>query len=89
MAPIKTFIQDTNCLIMRRHGFTVLGRTVSEAYHRTTVLCAEVKRNIIAETLAALKGTKAEYLSKADMEYMFKHGDSVVYPAVVRKAKSA
>ena len=38
---------------MRRHGFTVLGRTVSEAYHRTNVLVSEVKRNIIAETLAA------------------------------------
>src|SRR4026209_289824 len=29
VAPIKTFIQDTNCLVMKRHGITVLGRTVS------------------------------------------------------------
>jgi ribulose-5-phosphate 4-epimerase/fuculose-1-phosphate aldolase len=34
VGPIKNFIQDTNCIIMKRHGFTVLGRTVSEAYHR-------------------------------------------------------
>src|SRR3954464_9950256 len=38
VGPIKTFIQDTNCIIMKRHGFTVLGRSVSEAYHRTCVL---------------------------------------------------
>ena len=31
VTPIKTFIQDTNCIVMRRHGFTVLGRNVSEA----------------------------------------------------------
>ena len=35
VGPIKTFIQDTNCIIMKRHGFTVLGRSVSEGYHRT------------------------------------------------------
>src|SRR6185312_5666003 len=89
VGPIKTFIQDTNCIIMRRHGFTVLGRTVSEAYHRTNVLCSEVKRNIIVETLSAVKGTKPEYLSRADMEWMFKQGDSVVYPKLVKVAKSA
>src|SRR5258708_18133688 len=49
VAPIKTFIQDTNCIIMKRHGFTVLRRTVSEAYHRTCVLVSEIKRNIIVE----------------------------------------
>src|SRR6185437_15332717 len=87
--PIKTFIQDTNCIIMKRHGFTVLGRTVSEAYHRTNVLCSEVKRNIIVEMLSAVKGTKPEYLSHADMEWMFKQGDSVVYPKLVKIAKSA
>lgn len=85
VAPIKTFIQDTNCVIMRRHGFTVLGRTISEAYHRTNVLCSEVKRNIIVEMLCAAKGTKPEYLSKEDMAWMFKRGDSVVYPTVIKK----
>lgn len=85
VAPIKTFIQDTNCIVMRRHGFTVLGRTVSEAYHRTNVLVSEVKRNVIVETLAAVKGTTPEYLSKEDMEWMFKRGDAVVYPSLIRK----
>lgn len=85
VAPIKTFIQDTNCIIMRRHGFTVLGRTVSEAYHRTNVLVSEVKRNVIVETLAALKGTKPEYLTREEMQWMFERGDHVVYPPVIRK----
>ena len=90
VGPIKTFIQDTNCIIMKRHGFTVLGRTVSEAYHRTCVLVSEIKRNIIVEMLCAAKGTKPEYLSKEDMAWMFKRGDSVVYPTVIKKrAKSA
>src|SRR3546814_16019881 len=62
VAPIKTFIADTNCIIMRRHGFTVLGRTVSECYHRTNVLVSEVKRNIIVETLSGLHKTPPEYL---------------------------
>ena len=88
VGPIKTFIQDTNCIIMRRHGFTVLGRTVSEAYHRTTVLCSEVKRNIIVETLAAAKGTTPEYLSREDMEWMFKRGDNVVYPSLIKRQRS-
>jgi ribulose-5-phosphate 4-epimerase/fuculose-1-phosphate aldolase len=87
VGPIKTFIQDTNCVIMRRHGFTVLGRTVSEAYHRTNVLVSEVKRNVIVEMLAAVKGTKPEYISKEDMEWMFKHGDDVVYPTLIRRPR--
>lgn len=85
VTPIKTFIQDTNCIVMRRHGFTVLGRTLSEAYHRTNVLVSEVKRNIIVETLAAAKGMQPEYLSDEEMQWMFKHGDNVVYPTLVRR----
>lgn len=84
VAPIKTFIQDTNCIIMRRHGFTVLGRSVSEAYHRTCVLVSEVKRNIIVETLAAAHGRKGEYLSPEDMAWMMRRGDGVVYPELIR-----
>src|SRR5436190_24080151 len=30
VGPIKTFIQDTNCIVMKRHGITVLGRNDSE-----------------------------------------------------------
>jgi ribulose-5-phosphate 4-epimerase/fuculose-1-phosphate aldolase len=89
VSPIKTFIQDTNCIIMRRHGFTVLGRTISEAYHRTCVLCSEVKRNIIVETLAAAHGRKGEYLSPEDMAWMMQRGDGVVYPELIRAGGKA
>lgn len=84
VAPIKTFIADTNCIIMRRHGFTVLGRDVSEAYHRTCVLVSEVKRNIIVETLCAGTGKTPEYITDDELATMAKHGDSVMYPKLVR-----
>jgi ribulose-5-phosphate 4-epimerase/fuculose-1-phosphate aldolase len=84
VAPIKTFIADVNCFIMKRHGFTVLGRNVSECYHRVNVLTSEVKRNIIAEQLAAARGAKPEYLTLDEMKHMFQHGDAVMYPAVTR-----
>lgn len=82
VAPIKTFIQDTNCVLMKRHGFTVLGRTVSECYHRVNTLAAEVKRTIIAELLGAARGVKPDTLSKEEMQWMFQHGDAVMYPKV-------
>ncbi len=84
VAPIKTFIQDTNCIIMKRHGFTVLGRTVSEAYHRTCVLVSEIKRNIIVEQLCAANGKSPEYITDKELEHMFEHGDQVMYPKVSR-----
>ena len=84
VGPIKTFIQDTNCIIMKRHGFTVLGRNVSECYGRTNVLVGEVKRNIIAEQLASAHGRKPEYLSREEIERMFTHGDAVMYPAPLK-----
>ena len=86
VAPIKTFIQDTNCLVMKRHGITVLGRTVSECYHRVNTYAAEVKRQIIVELLCAAKGTKPDYMSEEEMKWMFAQGDAVVYPQVVRKS---
>jgi len=82
VAPIRTFIQGTNCVIMKRHGFTVLGRSLSECYGRTNVLVGEVKRNILAEQLAAAHGRKPEYLEASEIESMFKHGDAVMYPKV-------
>jgi ribulose-5-phosphate 4-epimerase/fuculose-1-phosphate aldolase len=85
VGPIKTFIQDTNCIIMKRHGFTVLGRSVSEAYHRTCVLVSEIKRNIIVETLCAANGRTPEYVTNEEMAYMAAHGDAVMYPTLVKK----
>ena len=86
VGPIKTFIQDTNCIIMKRHGFTVLGRSVSEAYHRTCVLVSEIKRNIIVEQLCAANGKTPEYISEEELAYMATHGDAVMYPKLVKKA---
>ena len=85
VAPIRTFIADTNCIIMRRHGFTVLGRTVSEAYHRTCVLVSDIKRNIIVAQLCAVNGKTPEYVTDEELEYMYRHGDAVMYPEVVKK----
>jgi ribulose-5-phosphate 4-epimerase/fuculose-1-phosphate aldolase len=86
VGPIKDFIQDTNCIIMKRHGFTVLGRSVSEAYHRTCVLVSEIKRNIIVEQLCAANGRTPEYITDEELAQMFAHGDAVMYPKPVRKA---
>jgi ribulose-5-phosphate 4-epimerase/fuculose-1-phosphate aldolase len=85
VSPIKTFIQNTNCIIMKRHGFTVLGRTVSEAYHRTCVLVSEIKRNIIVEQLCAANGKTPEYITEAELAHMYTHGDAVMYPKLVKK----
>ncbi len=82
--PIKTFIQNTNCVLMKRHGITVLGRTVSECYGRVNILAAEVKRNILAEQLAALRGTEVDRISKEEMEEMYRQGDAVMYPEPTR-----
>jgi ribulose-5-phosphate 4-epimerase/fuculose-1-phosphate aldolase len=78
--PIKAFIQGTNSLVMVRHGITTLGRNVSEAYHRMTTITSEVRRNIQIETLCALKGTKPEYLSQKDVEWMYGEAEKVIYP---------
>ncbi len=85
VAPIKTFIQDTNCIIMKRHGFTVLGRTVSEAYHRTCVLVSEIRRNIIIEQLCAANGRTPEYITDDELAHMYKLGDAVMYPKLIKK----
>jgi ribulose-5-phosphate 4-epimerase/fuculose-1-phosphate aldolase len=85
VAPIRTFIQDTNCIVMKRHGITVLGRDVSECYHRVNVYAAEVKRQIVVELLCAAKGTKPDYITKEEMEWMFSRGDGVVYPKLIHR----
>jgi len=87
VAPIKTFIQDTNCIVMKRHGITVLGRTVSECYHRVNVYASEVKRQILVELLCAARGTSPEYITREEMEWMFSRGDGVVYPQLLRRER--
>ena len=59
VGPVREFIEGTNLVVLLGHGVTSLGRTISEAYHRLNSFTAEVRRNIEAEHLAALKGTHA------------------------------
>ena len=78
--PVKGFIADTNLVVMLGHGITALGRTISEAYHRLNSFTAEVRRNIEAEHLAAIKGTAPLYRSEAEIAVMYKHAEAVIYP---------
>ena len=78
--PLKDFVQGTNSLVMIRHGITTFGRNVSEAYHRLNTLTSEVRRNVLIEQLCALKGTKGEYLSQKDIDWMYNYAEDVIYP---------
>jgi hypothetical protein len=37
-------------------------------------------RNVLIEKLAALKGTKGEYLTREDIEWMYRYAEDVIYP---------
>jgi ribulose-5-phosphate 4-epimerase/fuculose-1-phosphate aldolase len=77
---VKDFIPNTNSVVLVGHGVTTLGRNVSEAFHRLTTLTAEARRNIDAELLAAAKGTRPAYRSQAEVEAMYRHAESIIYP---------
>lgn len=77
---IEAFIARTNCLVLLGHGLTTLGRSISEAYHRLNAFTSEVRRNIMAEQLAALKGTQVQYRSAAEIEEMYRLAETVIYP---------
>ena len=64
---------------------TTLGRTVSEAYHRLTTLTAEARRNIDAERLAAATGARPAYRSEAEVQAMYRHAESIIYPSRVER----
>jgi ribulose-5-phosphate 4-epimerase/fuculose-1-phosphate aldolase len=93
VGPVKDFIADTNTLVLLGHGITALGRTISEAYHRLNSLTAEIRRNIAAEHLAALKGTAPLYRSEAEIAVMHKHAEAIIYPTraeqVMKEDKAA
>ena len=74
------FIDGTNCLALIGHGVTTLGRSVSEAYHRLTSFTSEVRRIIIAEQLAAIKGTAVAYRPQEEVERMYRLAEQVIYP---------
>ena len=77
---VKDFIQNTNSVVLVGHGVTTLGRNVSESFHRLTTLTAEARRNIDAELLAAAKGTRPAYRGEAEVQAMYRHAESIIYP---------
>jgi ribulose-5-phosphate 4-epimerase/fuculose-1-phosphate aldolase len=81
VATVKEFIARTNLVVLLGHGITALGRTISEAYHRLNSFTAEIRRNIEAEYLAALRGTRPLYRSDAEIALMHNHAEAVIYPA--------
>jgi ribulose-5-phosphate 4-epimerase/fuculose-1-phosphate aldolase len=78
--PVAGFIQDTNSLVLLSHGVTTLGRSLSEAYHRLNAFTSEVRRNVQAEQLAAIKGTKPLYRSREEVEEMHRLAERIIYP---------
>lgn len=81
VGPLKDFIATTNAILMENHGVTTVGRTVSEAYHRLNTLTAEVRRTIVAEQLAARKGTEVQYLDQESVDWLYRSADRVIYPS--------
>ena len=80
VSSVAGFVQETNAIVLVGHGVTTMGRTISEAYHRLNTLTAEVRRCILAEQLAALKGTKPTYRSRAEIEDMYRFAERIIYP---------
>lgn len=81
VGPIADFIAGTNAIVMENHGVTTLGRTVSEAFHRLNTLTSEVRRVVLAEQLAALRGHEVHYLAPDAVDWMYRHAESVIYPS--------
>ena len=81
VGPIADFIAGTNAILMENHGVTTLGRSVSEAYHRLNTLASEVRRNILSEHLAAIRGTETHYLAQDAVDWMYRYAESVIYPS--------
>jgi hypothetical protein len=77
---VKDFVASTNLLVLVGHGLTAMGRSVSEGYHRLNSFTAEVRRAIVAEQLAAIRGTKPAYRSAAETAEMHKFAEAIIYP---------
>jgi L-fuculose-phosphate aldolase len=89
VAPVREFIGETNAILMDNHGVTVLGRSLSEAYHRLNTLVSEIRRNIQAEQLAALRGTEVHYVDPAAVDWMYSVADHVIYPSRFADSRAA
>ena len=77
---VADFIQGTNLVVLVGHGLTALGRNVSEAYHRLNTFTAEVRRCLLAEQVAALKGTTPAYRAQHEIEEMYRFAGRIIYP---------
>ncbi|MBS0224114.1 MAG: class II aldolase/adducin family protein [Proteobacteria bacterium] len=80
VSSVAGFIQGTNSVVLVGHGITTLGRSLSEAYHRLNTLTAEIRRCIVAEQVAALKGTRPAYRSQREIEEMYRFAERIIYP---------
>ena len=85
VGPVAGFIQDTNTVVLLGHGVTALGRTLSEAYHRLNSFTSEIRRNIQAEQLAAIKGTVPLYRSTEEIDEMHRLAETIIYPKSAEK----
>lgn len=81
VGPIADLIAHTNSLVMESHGLTTLGRSLSEAYHRLNTLTSEIRRNILAERLAAIRGASVHVIAQDAVDWMYRHAESVIYPS--------
>jgi ribulose-5-phosphate 4-epimerase/fuculose-1-phosphate aldolase len=80
VSSVAGFIQDTNLVVLVGHGLTALGRNVSEAYHRLNTFTAEVRRCLMAEQVAVLRGTTPAYRAQAEIEEMYRFAERIIYP---------
>ncbi|MFN0303609.1 MAG: class II aldolase/adducin family protein [Burkholderiales bacterium] len=80
VSSVASFIQDTNSVMLIGHGMTILGRTVSEAYHRLNSVTAEIRRNIAAAQLAVLHRSTPQYRSNEEIESMYRFAEAIIYP---------
>ena len=67
-------------MVLLGHGVTTLGRTISEPYRRLNAFTSEVRRNIIAEQLAAIRGTGIRYRGQDEIDHMYRFAEKVIYP---------
>lgn len=80
VSSVASFIQDTNLVVLVGHGLTAMGRNVSEAYHRLNTFTAEVRRCLMAEQVAALRGTTPAWRSQDEIESMYRFAERIIYP---------
>jgi L-fuculose-phosphate aldolase len=76
---ISEFIGKTNVFIMKNHGLTALGRTLSEAFHRTNSVVAEVQRLAQYLLFCSIKGILPQFLSDEEVNSLYSSADDIIY----------